>query len=406
MKTLSRHIICYVVLLLGCASVHAQEKEDFDASKYSMQKRHIQRSERFTSATSFFDNTYVSLYVGSTQMFADEFSTYSTGPGSGVAFGKWFTDVNGVRLDVFGSNSYRNFDGKEVWAVGADASYVHNVLYSPKFISIGLLAGLGYRDRIISGEDNSYLSAHIGMNIGMRIFENLDFFFEPRAGLLTDFNRHKEKEKATRYNYGFNFGLSYNFIPEGIETYKPSYKSGMFISLMGGGQFQLSKLVFNSTGIISSIGPQASLSFGKWYSDLFALRLSAFYSNDIYARYMDEFTYRTQYYGARLEAMFELLHFIPDHNAEQISFSVMFGPEVGGIHKTDLNELLKSAYLGLGGGFNLNFKVTGPFSVFIEPRFSMVPYEFKPSHNIETSSALVNYIDVVTSLNVGVCFDW
>ncbi len=403
MGNLSRHILVSCLLLLGIASASAQQKERFDASRHSMQKRHVRVSERFATECGFFDNTFISAYSGFSQTFRKKPDTYSMGPGAGIAFGKWFSDISGVRLDAYGSWFRRNSDGEMVRSAGAEASYLYNLIFNPQFLSMHLVSGLGYMNGAAGqGEKIHDLSAHIGLNMGMRLFRNIDFYFEPAVRMQAGLGGRMADWKGARFLYELNFGLSYNFIPEEIDTYKPSYKSGCFISIMGGAQFQVSDLAITTAGVFGSMGPQIAVSAGKWYSELFALRASVFHADDIYARHLDRYRFKTYYHGFRLEAMFEFLHLIPEHSAEKLNLSVLVGPELGFIHKQDLNKDLRSTYFGMCGGLQLGFKVGGPVSMFLEPRFSMVPYSFAPSHSVTTEASLVNYIDVVTSLNLGV----
>ncbi len=417
MRLSHKYIIVFCAALLCVNALNAQIKQeehdpDFNAMEHSMQRRHKPENDPFISE-SFFDNTFVYTYGGSSQLFNNGGHTYSMGASFGVGFGKRFDYVNSLRIGFAGESYIRNMDAARMTSLGLDASYLWDLTSyvggyrHNRFCDLNIVAGMSLRNNSDRQLNKFSLGAHLGFQATMKLFKDVDFYVEPlgRFMALPGKNDGLTNWKAGNFSYAMNFGINYRFIPESASRPKVDYGSGIFLSVMGGAQFQDATLVKNNIGILNSLGPHVAFSAGKKYTDLVSLRASLFYSNDIWCTYLDdEFIFKGHYFGLRLEAMLELLHFIPHQEDKPlpVSLSLLFGPEIGGMNRGDIKEDIFTSYCGLTGGIQFKGRIAKNVSLFLEPRFSYVPYTFKESVGNQSVAERYNYLDYLYNLNLGV----
>ena len=147
-------------------------------------------------------------------------------------------------------------------------------------------------------------------------------------------------------------------------------------------------------------GVQYGLGYGRWFNDWFATRLSATYSKNAWVKTPD-YSRHTQYMNLRLEGMFNLFGMWDNKVADRFALSAVLGPEIGRMIKEDKKEPLSVHYIGLTGGLNASVKVFKFLSVFLEPRFSVVPYS-AVSPDVMSASENRNYYDALLGVNLGV----
>ena len=113
---------------------------------------------------------------------------------------------------------------------------------------------------------------------------------------------------------------------------------------------------------------------GRWFGRAFALRGTAFFSNDKWNAF-NEIIYPARYMGLRAEAMLDLIGLFSRKEGRWFSLPVMAGPEIGYMNKQDYaDNNLNRYYLGLTAGAQMRFLVAKHLEMFLEPKFSMVPY--------------------------------
>ena len=205
--------------------------------------------------------------------------------------------------------------------------------------------------------------------------------------------------------YGGMMGLTYRFLPEGSEF--PGSRSGVeeetFLSVAVGQQFQLSDLV-QEMGIGNSLGTHVGVSWGKWLTSMFAMRVSCFMGSDKWREYEDGSDDKTRYLGLRVEGMLDLCALVRGKRGN-FSLPLLFGPEIGAMNKAEREDNLRRAYLGLTGGLQLKYRVLENVSLFLESRYSLVPYSHSVPSEIEGRGDIrTNYYDDVFNFNIGVEF--
>ncbi len=407
MRHLYRYMILVCAVLAGALDAFAQIEEkidttDFDATQYSMQKRYRGRSERFVSSP-FHDNTFITIYGGTAQMFDEAGTSYSMNPSAGFRLGKWFDDASGLSAGVAWRNYRRNLDDVWVMSHAAEISYLYNMTSfkygysSAHFCDVLLVSGLGFLANETSAQMAYGADVHLGLQVVMRVFDQVDLFLEP----LGRFEYMFSDSDRFRFSYSINMGLTYNYISKRSTMPKTDFRKDRFVSLAGGANFQIADLTFENVDFLKSLGPHASLSYGRWYSGLFGLRISAFYENDTWNNYLNERPVDCHYFGGRIEGMFEFLHFIPGYERRRVpmTFSVLLGPEIGGMFKEDIHDQVQTSYIGATAALQYKCGIAGPVSIFIEPRMSFLPYNYKSTGQLNTR--YTNYMDMVFNLSLG-----
>ena len=156
-------------------------------------------------------------------------------------------------------------------------------------------------------------------------------------------------------------------------------------------------------------GVQVALSVGKYYTDYFAVRYSGGYTRGTWVAYKEE-TYNCNYFSARAEGMFDVVRFVQrlmaggtPEKVSSFSGSILFGPEIGYMYKMDMKEVIQTLYMGMSGGIQAKCHVNKRLSLFVEPRFSIIPYD-APANDPTTLNDHRNYWDAVINLNAGIEF--
>lgn len=383
--------------------------KDFNALEYSSQKRYRPDNDRFISE-GFFDNTFISAFVGAQQIAPIESTTFCWGPVAGISFGKWFDPFSGIRLSASGNVFARNWDNRKPLNAGADLSYLFNITSyldgyrMSRFCDLYTVAGAGYRASWLGGNVSHVGNIHAGFSLNMKTGKHIDLFVEPLVYLYSDGLAHTGEANWRRYNfsYGAQAGLKLNFIPE--EGQRPSidYTEGTFISFSAGLQFQNTPY-YRSTGkFLGSTGPQFLFSYGKWYTDICALRTSLLWSGNVWNS-DGRYKLNSRYIGGRVEAMFDMIGiFLKDRENPVFSFYTIFGPEAGLFRKVDRTRDIAYPYLGLGAGMQFKFRMIDCISIYAEPHVSAIPYSYVvPTINHQLEGWRHNFCDWLFNLDIG-----
>lgn len=395
----------------------SEEKEDkgFDALKYTLQKRYVSRGQPFKS-TGFFDNTFLSFHGGSEQLVPFGNSSLSWGLAAKLSFGKWIDRYNAVRLSLACEHHLKNVTRQHIWNAGFDISHMFNLSsyfggYKPsRFFEISTVEGFKYRYSMINDYGLHAGGIHIGFNLRMNVARNLDFFVEPIVTAYSDGTDYSGGWNWRIYDigYGGTMGLSVRFHSDKEYRCGPADAGNSFISFSAGPQFQNSELVYEIDGFHRSLGAQYNFSYGRWFSRVFALRVTGFYADCKWKEFVDGTRKSTLYYGARVEGMLDLVRLFSKDKTKDPKFSlpILFGPEVGGMTKQDLTRNINRLYIGLAGGCQLKYRVADYIAVFAEPHFSIVPYNVINESSDPLKHVGVNYYDSTFNLNFGVELDF
>ncbi|MBQ7811293.1 MAG: hypothetical protein IJ394_01910 [Bacteroidales bacterium] len=399
-------------------SIAAPEGPGFNAMNYSMQKRNRPQGQPFVSER-FSDNSYLSLGVGAKTLYPRAGYHYSLGQSATLGYGKWINAYNALKLTVTGSTFTRKENNGRFLTGEAYISHMFNFIgylsgHNPKRpFEISTVEGLGYNLSYYGEQITHAFGAHIGLNFEFAFSEHADLYIEPLATFYTDAVDHSGDLNWHKYDLGFSASVGINFkfdsgrrvriLMEKDEAAKAGRKrsSGLFVTLMTGGQFQNSSIVHENVGLLESVGQHTGLSVGRWFNRMFALRGTAFFSNDKWNIH-DEILYPARYMGMRAEAMVDLIGIFSRNENRWFSLPVIAGPEVGFMNKTDYQDNnLNRYYIGITAGFQTRFLIAKHLDMFLEPKFSMVPYSIASDTYIDNTKKTTDYFDGIVSLSFG-----
>ncbi len=408
-----RYILAFMSVLFSL-SLSAQVKQSehdpgFNALEYSLQKRYRPENDPFITEK-FMDNTFFSLHLGTSRIAGMNNIKYSWGGSYGLTFGKWLNYANGLRLTLHGESYTRTSDANEILSHGLEASYMLNLTSymggyrRSRFCELSMVTGLGFN---LSTMDENFKPAgdiHLGLNAAMKFTRTMDFYIEPMAYFHTGSLTQLGSANWKKYNlgYGVNMGLTYNLFNPEAKREKIRYRGGSFISVAGGAQFQNSVMVYETVGLENSLGNHYAVSFGHWFDRWFALRGTVFHSFDIWCRYLGEYDFETDYYGIRVEAMFDFLNMADREERGRQSLSLLIGPEIGYMNKIDLFSSLLTPYIGITTGLQYKLSLFKWLSVFVEPRISVIPYTHDGTDDGLVIQERFNYYDSIVNMNAGI----
>lgn len=379
-------------------------KKKLNAFDYSMMRRWRPKDEvKFVSGR-FIDNTFISLSGSGYRVFRHD---YSSGPHLSLSFGKWLNAFHALRLSVGTGYYFDNFDGNRLKQVDAGLSYMFNFSsylggYRPsRLCEISGVAGIGYSYLWRKEHSGHAATAHIGMNFNLHILKDVDLFVEPLFLLSSDGLAIARTNNWRRYFGAFSgsVGMSYRFDPAGFPGRGPSRK--WFVFLTGGTQVQNSFIIHHDMDAKSAFGMHFNTGAGLWCGDFFAVRLSAAYSRNNWMKTVAGDCLSTDYAVLRLEGMLDFVALFNKMEDSVFSASLLFGPETGYMFKKDIGRNMVIPYVGMTGGVQAKVRVYRRFSVFIEPRFSFVPYP-APSDDRTSVNVNRNYYDGLLNCSLGI----
>lgn len=432
-----RKVIISFAALLACSATYGQVLEQvspqadmqkdsitvssgpgFNAMNYSMQKRSRPKGLPFIS-DKFRDNSYISAGVGIKTLYPRANYHYSIGQALTLGYGKWFNAYNAVRLTVTGSNFNRKEDNGRFITGGLYASHMFNFIgylggYNPKRpFEISTVEGIGYNVSYLGGELTHAFGAHLGLNFEFAFSEHADFYIEPLATFYTDAIDHSGDLNWHKYDIGLSASVGINFKFDSSRRIRllmekdaaakagKSRSEGIFITLMTGGQFQNSSIVHEDLGLINSIGQHTGISVGRWFNRILALRGTAFFANDKWNR-NEEMLYPARYMGMRAEAMVDVIGIFTKRTDRWFSLPLVAGPEIGYMNKQDFEDNdLHRYYIGATAGMQFRFLIAGHLEMFLEPKFSVVPYSIASDTYLENKKKTTDYFDGLVSLSFG-----
>ena len=391
-----------------------QGEEDgmFNALDYSLQKRFRAKDEPFTSRR-FSDNSFVLVYGGAEKLTTRSSSSFSWGGFAKAGYGKWFNPYNAARAVLSFDHKSRNRDRQDIWGYGLDVSHMFSLsryfwgYKHSRFLEVSTVEGLRYRYSVMGGDGTHSLGVDLGFNFNMNLSRRIDLFVEPLVTFYTDGIDHSGAWNWHRYDIAFSAsaGLSYKLHSDSrSHRGRPGqWKKGRaFISVSAGPQFQNSDLVRETMGIGKSLGMHYAFGFGNWFNQYLAFRGTVFFSNDLWAEYADGQQMKCQYYGGRAEVMFDIIPLFKKGEEFPLSVSLAAGPEFGLMNKKDIGENIDRFYFGVTGGLQVKCRVYRFISLFVGPRFSVVPYNVDNKSLDPLRNVGVNYFDSVYNLNAGI----
>lgn len=394
--------------------MHARIKSDtsyqlkVNALEYSMQKRHRPDYKKFIN-DKFLDNLYLDFWGGVNGLFSRANYEMKGGMEAGISVTKYFSPYNAVRISGIVNKGTRKLDNEAWSSYGLLGDHLFNITtyingFNPgRLLELSTVEGIGVHRSSLGGEKQIAFDAHLGAQMKVRTGTRMDFFFEPRISLLTDNIDLSGDENWHGYDIGYSayLGMSYRF-GSSYSSNEEGFWENTFLSFSEGMQMQNSANA-REVGLLKSVGPAVSVSAGKWLLNSFGLRLSAFGSYNTWKLDRDKNMDKLSAYGGgRLEAMINPYAFFTE-DIRSVKWGVipMVGVEAGLMKKQDISKVFSESYAALTAGIQFKYYVDRDIALFLEPRFSSVPYSFSKK-NLIGAVEETSFSDQLWSLNLGV----
>lgn len=337
-----------------------------------------------------------------------------------TAVGRQFNPISGVRLGLdFNNAATRSGDNRIArYTFGSlSLDYMFDISnwvtgYDPerKFgaeVFGGLVASSCFDPGKIYG------GAEGGVRAYWRMLDQFDIYAEPKMRAYTKRYMPVKGAQGTPLQLSFALGTSYRF--------SPSYKKQLVESGFGDGTFFGNTFVSGGAGFQflansnsdldgASVGPTFNLSVGKWLIPFWGLRFSGFagvspwgqapLENGVLAKK------QTMQGGVRIESMFNVLSFWQHDEEQRWGIVPMLGLEWGKVRRQNATpkvEATGSAYAGVTAGLQCKYYVSNTTAIFVEPRFSRVPYTYTGVLNGRANQR-ISAVDNVMSFQIGLEF--
>lgn len=385
---------------------------DFNAFNYMNLKRARSESQSF-DISRFANNMYVSFDGGVNGYLRKEGeATILIGNKFRASVSKYFKYHSGLRLSLGYANSKRKYDRKELSAFSFDADYLFSLSnyvggFNPgRMFEIISVQGIEAATSSLDGHRGVYGNLHWGFQGKLKVGPRFNLYVEPLVNFyLGEVFPSADNLQSLNLGYTALFGIDYRFgnaYNTGNEEEEISGNEGYFFSFAGGVQAQNSYFT-RDMGLRHALGPSIQFSVGKWLIPQIGLKLTGFASADSWRPIdLEKIGYNrlAAYGGGRVELIANTFKFFK--RTKELPFSVepSAGLEFGLGFKQDEN-LRKVNYLGFTGAVQFKYKVEDGVSLFIEPRYSRVPYGLKKP-NVIGEITETRYVDNLISLNFGV----
>ena len=155
-----------------------------------------------------------------------------------------------------------------------------------------------------------------------------------------------------------------------------------------------------------------SVSVGKWLLPYWGVRFSGFAGISSWGQALSEYGIlsdkRTMQGGIRVESMFDVLSFWKYDKERRWGIVPMLGLELGKVRRQSEKAKVSAAgaaYAGVTAGLQCKYYVSDHMALFIEPRFSRIPYFYRDV-NVESGyiGPRTTAADNVMSVQIGLEF--
>ena len=412
MISVNRITALLAALCLSCLAAGAQQVDtsSFNALEYSMQKRWRPANREWRN-DQFKDNLTLRFGGGVEQLLERSTSSYSLGPLFRGSVGKDLNATNNLFAGASAGMFRRNKDGVKVFRGGVELGHSYDFTtyylgYDPdRSWAVRTVEAVGMNLSYASGNYGFSFSARLGLMLSAVLSRDCEIFFQPDVAFYTDGIDCSKASNWQRFDmgYGFSTGLMWHLnrfraeTPQ-EETFGKWFVENSYILFSGGCNFQISSLTLNHPGLFPSARETVQLTYGRLVEGPVGVEFSLFYSRDVWKQFSDLRNKFCYYAGLRPQVAFDPLWWA---GIEWFSMPLLAGPEIGFIIKQDDGYSVRRAYMGLSLALRPDFLVNRHLSLFLEPRFSMVPYTFSPRTNSTLVTGSRNYYDMLLSLSLG-----
>ena len=391
-----------------------------NAMEYILDKRYIAGGD---STLKWYRNLFLEAGAGVEQMIAPakdyHFDALTQARfGLGIQLNKY----NSLRAMAHASLGYQKVYDRQFakWGLRVDhlfdwSSYFDG--YRPeRLFGISTVVGAGFQRSGLgsTGRRGNSLEGHMGLQLQFYTGPHGIIGVEPYLGFASDNMDLSENRNWRKYDafYGVNLNYVYYFsdhltraarkrLTGSEDSTLISWQAPWFFEFSGGANlFEGSDLPTSET-----LGHNVTASVGKWFSPVIGLRASAAVRTMTWMKetrvavpleYVTH--YNTQYYGGRLEALFNPLGFLKTFSWESPVGAYLFaGGEYGWFMKDQGSRTLHCRSEAYTAGVHLSARLSDALRVFVEPRFIHNVYKI-PYRNVNWNQ---RFSDNTYGVNIG-----
>lgn len=359
--------------------------------------------ERFLEGTFLSAGAGIRSFIGYGNSGLDKIMS-SVGPSFRLSMGKWVTSMSAFRLS--GEIGFMDRNEAKIKSGELMLDYLFNLNSAfggydrDRKFELSFLAGANLLiDKYKSGGANKVLGGALGLNGNIRLNGYTSLYIEPRL----DFYGSNVLGAYSNGNFmgigSLNVGVNFirashsDFMERGQVSFKDPLEK-VFISSGMGVNTLLQR--GRTDGKIGHYAPQLSMSLGKWFTSVSALRLSAeggIVKSD--KRNVSGGGYRDIYhrYGAlSADYMFNVNSAMCGYREGRVfELSALAGVSLGGLTSAE-----GQLYFGLNAGLQGLFNITDNWGLYVEPR--LILYD----KNFTSGIGFIGRTDMLASVNFGV----
>ena len=407
----------------------------YNALNDVMEGRYIPEGETFIKTPRWLRNFYIQGGVGYEKISAPdniwEISPMIVGQ---LGIGKDFSKLHSARLMFHAATGYLRTEEQTYTKLGAKLEYLYNLSsyfagYSPsRLFGLSAIVGVGAQFSQMTDKRATTFEGHVGAQLrfytgpkayisvepyvgiggdkmdmsGTRNWRNADMFFGANVNLVYYLDNHLSPESKRKL-----IESRHNRDQLSTDSLLESWQQPWFAQISNGISMMNSPAL--SQG--STMGPELSVSLGRWLSPVVGLRGTLYTRSNTWRELPTtdaegkvssvKLSESNITNGVRLEAMINPLGFLKNFYWDApFGFYLMGGAEYGWVEKSQ-SQPLSCSMFGWGGGINLWYQFEHGMKVFLEPRLMHNEYRIPYTNN----DWYKRYSDNYFTLNVGLAVE-
>lgn len=292
----------------------------------------------------------------------------------GIAFGHWFTPINGARIGVFGKRYNSTPLGEAIKAnnLGVSMDYLANFSalgndYNAlrKFEMFGILGG-EYLFSKYEGTNYTTWGIRTGLQARYAWDYGTVFYWEPRIGLYTDNMDYTSSWRKFNVAGSILVGVEFRNYPKGLRrTHKFSSTKFKDHSFLYTGIGFGSLITKETTNLSRYSGGGVLLGIGRWFNRYSGARLTGKITTFDHPKSED----KIRSIGFQADYMLNLSSAFYGYNPDK-RFELL---AIAGFSYDSVSNTQKTNLFGLGAGLQASVKLTRDMSLFVEPRINFYP---------------------------------
>ena len=409
--------------------------EGYNAMKYVMEGRYVPEGDTFVKKPRWLRNFYIQGGFGFEKITPpDNIWEISPMISGQLGIGKDFSKLHSARLMFHAATGYLRTEEQTYTKLGVKLEYLYQLSsyfagYNPsRLFGLAAIVGVGLQHSQMTDQKAMTFEGHVGAQLRFYTGPKAYISLEPYVGIggdKMDMSGTRNWRKADVF-YGANLNLVYyldnHLSPESrlrliarrhkrdqlsADSLLESWQQPWFAQITNGISMMNSPAV--SQG--STMGPELSVSIGRWLSPVVGLRGTVYTRSNVWREIPTtdaegkpssvKLSEHNITNGVRLEAMINPLGFLRNFYWDApFGFYLVGGAEYGWVEKTQ-SQPLSCSMFGWGGGINLWYQFESGMKVFLEPRLVHSEYRIPYTNN----DWYKRYSDNYTTVNVGLAVE-